>query len=102
MASVGLEKNTGLPRSAFEAGACAPISRAWSAKLRPTQYTRRTGKRPPPRTGTRTCAGAGITSVMNGSRKGARGRSVGQGVRRRLVDDAVLGVDHGTHACLRL
>ena len=30
-------KNTGIPRSAFDAGAAAPISRAWSAKLRPTQ-----------------------------------------------------------------
>ena len=38
---MGLRKNTGVPRSAFDAGAAAPISRAWSAKLRPTQYTRR-------------------------------------------------------------
>jgi hypothetical protein len=37
MASAGFMKNTGLPRSAFDAGAVAPISRAWSAKLRPTQ-----------------------------------------------------------------
>src|SRR5690554_6483825 len=90
-------KKTGTPRSAFDAGACAPISRAWSAKLRPTQYTRRTGKSPPPRTGTRTGAGAGITSVMDCSREGIAD-SVGQRVRR-LVDHAVLGVDQvvGAH-----
>lgn len=32
-----LHEKVGWPRSALEAGAEAPISRAWSAKLRPTQ-----------------------------------------------------------------
>src|SRR3546814_18220714 len=48
MASAGLRKNTGWPRSAFDAGAVAPISFAWSAELRPTQKIMRTGNVPPP------------------------------------------------------
>src|SRR5690606_9993086 len=67
------------------------------AKLRPTQYTRRTGKVPPPRTGTRTGAGAGITSVIGTP---GRAASVRQGVHR-LVDDAVLGLDHGAAGARR-